>query len=295
MNQAKQSTTVRIVILAVIILGISGWAYWRYILTNPNRVFDRMLSNSLSTTSVTKVTAQSEGEQKLDQTIQLTIQPTKQIHSTNILDQGNQTVVTTESIGVPSADYVRYNSIKTEQKNAAGKDFDFSQVLGTWGKLVADDQQGSAPQLFNQTVLGVVPMANLTRAQKADLLALMKKNNVYKYTYKADKNSTVMGHKSYTYDVEVDPVAYINLLKTFAKNDLQMNDLDSVDAEQYAGTAALQFEFKIDVLSGQLTEVTYKDSDRKETYSAYGAKVAVPVPRNTIDLGELQARLQQIQ
>lgn len=300
MEQSKQSILVRAGILLIIATGIGGWYYWTNVFDNPGRVFDNMLTTVLSSPSVTKQITQTEGEQSLNQTLQLTTEPTAQAHGRNVLDQGAGTVIITESIGAQKADYVRYNSIKTEQKNDQGKDFDFGRVLNLWGKVTTDQTTGSAPQLYNQTVLGVVPMANLSLSQRQQLIAQIKKDEVYKVDFSKAQRQRVDGRYVYTYPVTLDPVTYIKMLKTFSAQ-LGMHQLDNVSVEDYAGSPALGFAFTVDILSGQLTKIVYVNPEdpthpnRIETYSAYGARVVVPEPRDYIGLTDLQTRLQQVQ
>ncbi len=283
----------------VIALGIGSWAYWRYMVTNPSRVFDNMLHTVLTSPSVTKKITQTQGEQKLDQTIQLTTEPAAQTHGLNILEQSSDTVVTTESVGQLDADYVRYNSIQTKQKNAEGKAFDFSKVIGLWGKVTTDKTTGSAPQLYNQSVLGVVPTAHLNPEQRKALIEQIKKDEVYKVDYDKAKRQKVNGRPVYTYPVTLDPVTYIKMLKTFSSQ-LGMHELDDVKVEDYSGTQPLKFTFTIDIISGQLTKIIYinetdpENPNRVEDYSAYGARVVVPAPQSTLQLDALQERLQQI-
>jgi hypothetical protein len=210
-----------------------------------------------------------------------------------VLDQG-QAVITTESIGTLQNDFVRYLDIKTDQKNSSGSSFDFSNVLSVWGKSGDNKEAGEEAQLFSQTVLGVVPIANLPLSARQELLRQIQNDKVYTVDYGTVKRAKSNGRPVYTYDVTVEPVAYINMLKTFAHS-LGLTQLDQVDSSQYANTPALKFSFEVDVWSAQLTKVTYIESNRTETYSAYGARALVNQPKDTITLEELQTRLQSIQ
>lgn len=261
--------------------------------SKPTKVFDRMLAAMLTTPSVTKKITQEDNGQKLDQTVQLTTQPTAQVHSENVLNQG-QAVITTESIGTPRNDFVRYTDIKTEQKNAAGSSFDFSRVLTTWGKSGNNPETGESAQLFNQTLLGVVPIGNLAPDSRKKLVEQIRTDKVYVVDYNNVKRANVGGRPVYTFDVAMQPVAYINMLKSFARA-LGLTHLDQVDASQYENTPELKFTFEVDVWSAQLKKVVYTDSGRSEDYSAYGARVLIDEPGDTITLEELQTRLQQVE
>lgn len=285
-----------IFVLGIIILVGAFGAWWRLVYSNPTRVFDRMLSAHLSTPSITKTISESDDTQKLSQQTQLTISPTARVHSTNVLRQvaDASTVVTTESIAAPTVDYVRYVDIKTGQKNSAGKPFDFSSVLGKWGKAEQSDAQSGGAQLFNQTALGVVPAADLPQAQREDLMKLIKDTKVYQTDMKKVKRTIQNGRPVYSYDVTVKPVAYVTVLKAFAR-DIGLKQLESIDASQYAASSDLAFTFDIDVWSGQLNKISYSDSQRSESYSSYGARLQIQLPSTSLTISGLQSRLQQVQ
>lgn len=292
MVKFKSSVTVYLVGLTVVVFLVSGWGWWHFVQSKPSNVFDRMLATMLATSSVTKTITQEENGQKLDQKIQLTTQPKAQVHSENVLNQG-QAVITTESIGTVRNDFVRYTDIQTEQKNSSGSSFDFSSVLASWGKS-GNSEETEQAQLFNQTLLGVVPTGNLPSGARKQLIEQIQKDKVYAVDYSTVKRANVGGRPVYTFDVAMQPVAYINMLKTFARS-LGLTHLDQVDASQYENTPELKFSFEVDVWSAQLKKVTYTDSGRSEVYTAYGARVLVDEPGDTITLEELQTRLQQVE
>lgn len=289
--------SVKLMIVAgVLLLGASGAAYWQYIYTNPTRVFDRMLASSLASSSVTKAVSQADDSQKLDQVSTLMTLPKQQVHAVSVLAQGgagDKTNITTESIGTPVTEFVRYSEIKTGQKSADGKPFNFSKVLGIWGKSDQKDPSGEGVQLFNQTLLGAVPIANLPQPTRVKLLNQIRESGVYKIDGSAVKKQMIDGRQVYTYDVVIAPVAYVSMLKSFAAA-LGLKQLEQVDPNQYAKSAPLKLGMSVDVWSGQLTRVLYKDSSRKEVLTSYGTRVPVELPTSSIPVADLQSRLQQI-
>jgi hypothetical protein len=283
-------------ISAIILVFAAAWGWYGLVYSSPSAVFERMLFNNLATTSAYKVIAQKDTDQQLDQKTQLLLTPSQRVYSTVALRQGADagTLVSTESVGTTSADYVRYADIKTTQKTADGKAFDFSSVLGIWGKSDADDTGNGGAQLYNQSVLGVVPIGNLSANQRQKLLNQIKDNKVYSIDYSKVNKSFSAGRLVYSYDITVKPEAYVLMLKAFAR-DIGLKQLESVDPSQYADAPPLQFSFDVDVLSGQLTKITYKDSERTELFSSYGAIVKIDIPDKTVPVQDLQSRLQQIQ
>ncbi|HUP26530.1 MAG TPA: hypothetical protein VM124_02710 [Candidatus Limnocylindrales bacterium] len=285
-----------IIFIASILLLAALYSWFRLVYSRPAVVFDRMLNSMLATPGVSKQISQTEGTQKVNQNVQLTTMPQQRVHSASVLHQGEDgsTVITTESIGTIPADYVRYTDIKTSQKTTEGKAFNFSSVLGIWGRAAANDPNSGGAQLFNQMVLGVIPVGNVSGLQRKQLINQIEQEQVYQVDYSSLKREVVAGRPQYTYDVTIRPVAYVNMLKTFA-HDIGIKELESVDPAQYKDTPPLRFTMDIDVWSGQLKKITYKDSDRSETYGSYGARLQISPPQTTLTVQELQSRLQQIQ
>ncbi len=285
-----------IILIGIVILIASVFYWFKAIYSSPSNVFDRMLTNSLASTSVAKIITQSGGSQSLEEKSLLVTQPEQRVHSRSILGQGanSDTQIKTESIASPLYDFVRYTDISTTQKSTSGAGFNFSSVLGIWGKSDKASSTGSGAQLYDQTVLGVVPIANLPKSQKANLIKQIKKDVVYKYDSSNTKRQILNGRPVYSYGVEVAPVAYVSMLKSFAK-DIGINQLEQIDPAQYANSAPLKFTFDIDVWSGQLTKISYENSVRVENFAAYGDKSQIKLPTSSIDVNALQARLRQIQ
>ncbi len=105
--------------------------------------------------------------------------------------------------------------------------------------------------MFNQTVLGVVPVGNLSAQQRKQLVNEIKKNQVYKADYGNVKRHIVAGRPQYSYNVEVHPAPYVAMLKAFA-HDIGITELERVDPAQYQDTPPLKFNFTVDVWSGEL-------------------------------------------
>lgn len=288
---------VRVAVIAgVIVFAGAAYGWWHFVYSNPKNVFNRMLATSLSSSSVTRNIKQDDDVQILTQTSQLVTSPSKRVHATNtlrqVIDAG--TVVNTESIATPKADFVRYTGIRTTQKNTEGKDFDFKSVIGVWGVSDGNDPFSGNPQLFAQNIFGVMPIANLPAAQRKELIDYIHKNQVFKTNFGKVGKSIEDGRPVYTYGISVPPKQYVTLLKMFAK-DLGITQLEQVDPEQYADSNALNFLFKIDVWSGQLKTIQYKDSNRTENMTAYGARLLIDTPSSAVTLQELQTKLQGVQ
>lgn len=288
-------TPIKLIVLGgIILLLVAAVAWWRVVYSSPRNVFNRMLAQSLSTSAVTKNVSQNDPQQQLEQVVTFRTQPSAEVQARNVLQQGPGTVITTESIGTQETDFVQYTNITTDQKSLSGKPFNFSSVIGFWGRSDNASPETGGAQLFNQSLYGVVPFANLPQSARRNLLDQIYTSDVYKVDVNTVKKQLVNGRPVYAYDVTVLPVAYVGMLKTFAQS-LGRKDLDHVNPTQYANSAALKFVFEIDVWSGQLRKVTYVGSDRSEVFGSYGTRVRPTIPTESIPINELQNRLQQIQ
>lgn len=281
--------------LTILLLIGTVWAWWHFIYSNPQRVFTGMLENNLRTSSVTRLRVQQSGNQRLEQYVRLNTGADDIAQGRSTITQtGNVTAkVDTESIGTPTADYVRYTDIHTNQKDQNGKDLDFSKVLNIWGKSETsrDDTLG---ELYSESSLGVVPFGNLTAAQRAELMHIIKDRNVYKADFANVKRGNVNGRPQYAYTVEVDPEGYVTMLKKFGEF-MGLTQTQSLDPAEYKGAQALQFRITIDVWSRHLSSLSYQTSSRQEAYGGYGIVSHVALPQDTIPVDELQDRVQSIQ
>ncbi len=291
----------RLLILAllIVVIGIAcAGVYWRRIYSDPQRTFQDMLSLNLETGSVTRHVAQASEEGTLDQTTTLSLGTQNTAHTLTTLTQPGQSSndkVVTESIGTLEADYLRYREITTPQMSANGKPINFSNVLNVWAKGESSSLGGqSAAQLFNESVVGIVPFAKLNSETRKHLLNTIRDKDVYNTDYAKAVYKLEHGRPVYTYTVNVKPAAYIAMLKEFG-HDLGLKQLDNVEPAAYAQRPAQQLEFKVDVLSRQLLSINYHGANRQETYSGYGLQKIVDIPSSTIPITELQNRLQQIQ
>src|SRR5687768_509941 len=174
-----------LIIVAVGIFGASGWAWWRNIHSDPGRVFYGAIENNLRIRSVTRTIQQANGQQKLDQDVNVTVSPEAIAFSSTTVSQaatsgGDDAYVKTETVSTPSEEYVRYADVKTSQKNSKGKVVDYNSVLNIWGKTTSD-QTGQPSELFSDSVLGVVPTANLDAHDHKALMRTIRSKNVYKF------------------------------------------------------------------------------------------------------------------
>lgn len=288
-----QLTVEAIILLAVIVFLVAGYSWWHYVRSNPKRVYWGMVSNLLATTSGEEHVSQAATGQKLDQ--QITFQTTGQqlAHSITTISQGaDNTSVTTEGIGTPYLDYVRYIAIHTAQKGSNGKAFNFSSLLNIWGKNDNPTPQTTG-QLYNQVVLGVIPFADLNVSQRQELLRLM--TNVYSASFTTVERQLDHHRPTYVYNVSVNPQAYITMIKRYASM-VGLTQLNQLNPANYQNAPQLQFQATVDVWSRQLKSINYPSSNRLEQFGAWGEPMRpVNLPRQTIPINDLQNKLQTLQ
>jgi hypothetical protein len=284
-------------ILVIVIVG--GWLWWHNVHSDPQRVFEAMLANSLQTTAVTRHIEQSSAVQQMDQTIQFTTSPTNQAHASTILTQGGagEARIEAETISTPYTEYVRYKSIDTPLKTADGKPVNFSKAIGIWGKNLSpttDEEAQTNGELFGDSTLGVVPFANFPVHTRKALLRYLKENTVYSPDYSHVDRKIVNGRPEYTYAVTMKTQAYVEYLKKVA-HEVGLTQLESVDVSKLAGSPDLKFELTVDVWSRQLVRVAAEGSEQGETLSAHGVVRYAETPTDVISIDDLQSIIYTIQ
>lgn len=285
----KLSTYIILAILALAGLGLWG----RSVYFNPQNVFKAALDNNFRSQGVTKTVVQDANQQYMKQDTRLNLGGRPAVLSETTLKQGTGTTVKTESIGTPTTDYVRYTSIKTDQKGTAGNVLDYSPLLNVWGKT-ANSADATSGQLFNDSTVGVFQFGNLSLSQRKEIIKYIADNNVYKIDYKAVKKEKQSGRPRYVYTVDVDAESLIKTIQKFGKM-TGLNNLDELNSSDYAGQERIPFSVTVDVWSQEIVEVKQSGNDQSDIYSGHNASVPVQLPTDAIAVEELQSRLQAIQ
>jgi len=280
--------------LGILLLIAAGGVWWMEGNLKPEKVFWDMVSQSLSTSSVTVQAAQNGNGTSVHQTIQFSFGPQNTSHSLATLAQPGTNVVD-EIIATPDADYTRYVSVKTDQKGSDGKTLDFSKIIGVWAK-----RDGGA-QLFPQDVLGTglplggvsVPIANLSPPLRTHLMRQMKDQGVYKISFKDTKKEHKNGRLVYIYTAKVQPVMYANMMKSLSKS-IGLHALDQLDPNTFGGQPAFEVRLTVDARARQLLTAEGVGADVQQTYTSYDMPVTVTPPAKAISSAELQKRLSEL-
>ena len=291
----KKSPITWLVAAAAVILIVSVWVWWNSVYMSPRRIFWGMMANNLATESVTRHIKQEGNGQTLDQYIQLqfgALNASRSLIVAKQPEQNGKSEVTSETIGTTKNDYSQYIDIKTSQRNAQGKPVDTSKVVRIWGKTDKPKAgQQALTQYFQQSVLGIVPFANLTSSERQKLLQLLQEKNVYDISRQQPKTNKLHGRAVYIYTVSINPKAYIEMLLAFTK--ALGIDIPNLDPSAYESSQPLKAKFTIDKLSRQLRKVSYSEGGQEEEFSAHGLEQPIALPTKTIPIGELQNRVRQ--
>ena len=292
----KLFSPVRLLVLAAAIVAVlSVWTWWQYVYTSSDRTFWGMMGRNLMTNAYGKVIDQSEPGDQVRQASVIDYASQQRVNGQTLLNRGSgdqYTHVITDTVGTPGADYVRYPSIQTGQKDADGKPLDFSQVEGVWG--VADSGSPTGGQLFGDMALGIVPVAQLNADQRSAVIGSIRSTKAYSINSVKQQTTNIFGRKAYTYDVTVHVRGYVTALKQLASV-TGMKNLEAIDPMTYSEDREAKLLITVDSWSRQVTKVEYPDSGRVEEFAGLGTTQRLHgVPDKTITVDELQQRLGQV-
>jgi hypothetical protein len=285
------TTSPKFIISLAIVIILSTFGVWQYHnATDPDRIFWGMVNENMQTSSYSRHTYQKSGAQSVDQIFQTATSPQNIVFSKTVFTQTgvDSATAVTENIGTPTADYVRYTSVDTADKQ------DFSNVIGLWGETANESGQTQG-QVYNQSVLGVVPIGNLTSSQRRELIKIMHDKGAYEYRIVETTHSLPFYRPTHKMSVTVNPVGYITALKQYAQY-VGLNHLQDVNPEEYAKAAKLSFTVSVDGWTHQMTQINQGSGGKSEFISGQNLRKKLPgVPKDAISVDELQTKLQLVQ
>lgn len=284
-------------IVGTVSLLTASIAWWFTVYIGPKHVFWSMIENSLRTSSVTLKTDQSRGDSRLKQLIHVDTGAADMARSLTTLKEGD-TEVKTEILGTKEADFTRYISIRSATKA------DVSGVKNVWAR--ADDSAQSETQLSNhrlyaQTTLGVglplgsvpVPVGDVSATKRQQLLDFIRNQDVYRPDFQHVKKDYKHGRLLYTYDVTIQSILYISLMKAFAA-DLGLRDLEAANPNSFQDQPTIKVSLTVDALSHRLARVNFPELNYAQEYESYGLPLKAELPKQAISGTELQKRLEAI-
>jgi hypothetical protein len=165
-------------------------------------------------------------------------------------------------------------------------------VVGKWATLDPGSQFSSAVTsgLFNQSLLGILPIANLAAADRNRLLAYMHDNTVFSFDTDKVKTVTAEGHQAYEYDVQVQPAAYVGLMQQFGRL-VGSKGYDSVDPNEFSGASAVKLTVMVDTTTHELLALDQASSGHTERYESFGTTLQPGLPHATLTTDELTQRI----
>ncbi|HEX5797225.1 MAG TPA: hypothetical protein VFX86_02445 [Candidatus Saccharimonadales bacterium] len=278
-----------IVLAAVILLGVSGWLWWNKIVMDPGRVLDDAIARNLQTRSIVKHVSQSGVTGGVEQTSYLSFfPPSVRSQASTVLSQGigsNSASITTETIGTPEVDYVRYTSVEGAD-NLIGTDR-LKQLLGIWSKR-EQNVGGNEASFLNETLFGILPYGYFNDEQRSQLIEMLDQKDVYRYT--STTKSIENKRPVYTYEMSINPSQLVEFMRQYTVLSGVGNPSD-LDPEQYKGLGDIRVRLVIDILSRQVKRIEYP-TGRTETYNGQNLYRQIELPSQTIPVEELQRRLQ---
>lgn len=258
---------------------------------DPQAVFWDGVTSTMNQKGLTCSVQETAAAATTKQTISLDLASKNKLRSVLSSTQKSGTSIVLEEVDLPAGVFVRYTSIETTEKNAAGQTPDFSKVLNVWSKNTGATPKSST--LFGRTALGncIVPLADMSDLQTAQLAAELKKGAVFKSNPNLFREETSGGKPVYVYNVSVQPSPYVNFMKKVGKV-YGLKDLDSVDTTGFNYKTAEKLKFFINPRSHQLQKIEYIGKTRSIEFSDYGVVPNIMTPTHTISTQELQQRLQ---
>lgn len=287
-----------IVLIAAILWIVFGILWWTEVYASPSRIFSDMLENNLDAKSVTKHESSSQQGAVVNQSIELQFGKQEASRWLATIKQSDGTTIKTDSIGTPTAGYVRYISIQTKRKTKNGQPYNFKPVLNVWGK--SDKTKTSLDVLFAQSILNddqnapLPPIGNLTDNQRNSLLGFINANHIFAANYGKVQRKAIDGQQVYVYPVTVKLEAYAEMLQKFAKN-MGLDYFDNLNPSTYKDSPPADIDLAVDTSSRQLVQVTYKAGNYTETYTDWNSGQPIQIPGKTIPVSQLEQRLQKLQ
>lgn len=285
----------------IVVLLITLCVWWTKVFMSSERVFWGMIQNSLSTSGYTLDISQDSSQGSVRQLVQVDLSgKSDQAHMISSVKQPG-TTIETEIIGTRDADFARYRNIDTDQKGANGKAINLSKVENVWSKSTSADADSASGgnQLLAQSLLGIpfgtfpVPVGQVSSKARDQLLKQIREQDVYEVSFKDVKREKRNGRQVYVYEVKIQTILYVRMMKNFAK-DLGLHELDEVDPNSYQGAQPLSFTLVVEPLSRQLVAVENGQQGFKQEYSGYGLPLNVKLPKDAITSAELQKRLSEL-
>jgi hypothetical protein len=284
--QLKRLIVVVAVLAVVVLVGL----WWAKVYESPSNVFWGMIENNLVTSGATTHVSESQSGSSFNEYTQFELGVHNIAYSTVTLNEDGAEV-RTETIGTLSTDYTRYTALSSKSKSVA-----YNRVIDVWA-VGASTAKGQVTDplyhLLGQSVLGVVPYANLIPDMRQSLVDEAKLLHVYSPDLAHVTHTRAYGHRVYVYTVDISPRAYAAFMQQVVRDE-GLGSVSEFNPDSYqANSQPLVVQLSIDPISRELLAVNYGDG-HIETISGYGLRPTITVPTHTISATELQTRLENL-
>lgn len=302
MIKMSKKRVASLLIVTGLVLGIVSASLWytRLYWTKERR-FWAAIENGLRTSSVVKevITDNPNGESKIN--TRLTFTPLAytetKTETHQRIDTQTSSDVVTRTLTTPKDAYVRYDSIRSNEKKPDGSSFDFSPINGVWAKRDSSDySENDLKDRLSGAYIQTIPFANLDEATAQEMVGKLRATGAYEVDYQSaaedhQNNLTV-------YNATLNARAYVSVLQEIYQK-IGFGESSNLDPTQYDDSSSLKIQIAIDG-ANIVRKVAYPQSGNNgpsfESYRDYGAQVVVnPATKSAINFSELQNRLTKLQ
>ena len=271
-----KQTVLAIVLTGIVVFAIVSYFGWTKVYENPARVFWDGIANDLATSQVIRqINEQSTGT-TLSETIRLNL-------SGGDLAQANTTLtnlgssISTETIGTPYADYVKYTDIIDKAHNQKVIPLSLRSLIGVWVKHSPGTLKSPLTHLLGQSILGVVPTAYIPEPQRQALMVLAHK--AFKPDLSTVSTRTINGKRAYVYRVKISAVNYAEFVSTFC-SDEGFGRPAFLRPGNFSAGSTYDLQFSINPQSHEILQINYGHG-HVENYSGYGVPTSITIPTHT--------------
>lgn len=280
-------------VACLLVLAAGGWLWWTHVRQDVTQVFWDMVSNNLSTKGVTHISEQKGQGLNVAQYTQITFNQQPRVHALTVFKQNGSTLAT-EQISDPKHDFVRYKQISLADK-AKSEQLDTKSVLGKWAQLEPGQNAGgpATSGLYKQSLIDILPIANLESDQRAKLIQSMHDQSLFKYDPSEVKKEKVRGRESYLYAVTIKPETYVRIMQQF-ESMIGTSAYAGVKPADLAKAKPLSVVIAVDARSHTMSQIYDASRQRTERYEGFGVVDTTPLPKASISTIELTQRLGQL-
>lgn len=293
-NYTFDSQLVRIIFAVAILILSSGLLMWyENIHKNPSNIFWGMARNNLSTYGVTRSISQdASAGVGFERSSRIAYIPEFSIEATTKLTQGSKqqtTIVKTRSITKNGKTLSSYQGIVGDRINKTK----LAPLLYKWFEdNLSKDQIGEVIGLVPGYVAGNPPFVNLDHQSVDSEIGQIQNDGTYNVDYSGAKKVVVDGKDALEFDVKVDVVGYLKMLKRVSKN--SGIEMTPINVDNFKDNPPIELLMSISIDGRQLLLTKDKQTGREEHFKGYGAIPLVGLPKADASKADIEKLLQNL-